>query len=123
MATLSTKTSVCASQALRDDGEGLRFQVTRAGQVEPAFTIRYAGRVYAYLNRCAHRGVELDWDAGRFFNETRQHLICATHGALYDPQTGICIHGPCRGERLVPLVVSEAEGQVWLDEEVPVAPQ
>jgi phosphoglycolate phosphatase len=80
----------------------------------PAFVVRHAGQAHAYLNRCAHRLVELDWEEGQFFDYEKQHLVCATHGALYDPATGLCIAGPCRGASLVALAVRETEGGVWL---------
>ena len=72
------------------------------------------GQVYAYHNVCAHRGVELDWEAGQFFDITQQFLVCATHGALYDPTTGHCVRGPCAGQSLVRVEVTETDGQVWL---------
>ena len=108
---------LCASAALRDGEEGLRFELVRYGRVQPAFAIRHHGRVYAYLNLCAHRGVELDWDAGKFFDITHQYLICATHGALYDPSTGRCVRGPCMGLGLVSVEVNESDGHVWLCDE------
>jgi nitrite reductase/ring-hydroxylating ferredoxin subunit len=43
-------------------------------------------------------------------------LICSTHGALYAPDTGLCVGGPCRGKRLEALGLEESEGQVWLSE-------
>ena len=105
---------ICASAALEDGGDGVRFEVDVGGQMKAAFVIRHAGRAHAYLNRCAHVPVELDWMAGKFFDFDRQFLICAVHGALYAPASGRCLGGPCRGGRLTPLAVYEREGQVWL---------
>jgi nitrite reductase/ring-hydroxylating ferredoxin subunit len=107
---------VCRSDALADGGDGVRFVIDRAGSPHPAFAIRFGGRVYAYLNRCAHVGVELDWQAGRFFDADGMVLICSTHGALYDPETGACLGGPCRGAGLVPVAVDEVDGEVVLRE-------
>jgi nitrite reductase/ring-hydroxylating ferredoxin subunit len=42
-------------------------------------------------------------------------LICSTHGALYDPATGDCRGGPCRGAGLEPVAVEEIDGQVVLE--------
>lgn len=111
---MDSLTPLCASSALQDGGEGVRFELLRNGRKQPAFAIRFNGRVYAYLNLCAHRGVELDWDAGRFFDITRSYIICATHGALYDPPSGRCVRGPCVGLSLVSIEVTESDGQVWL---------
>ena len=107
---------VCPSAALVDGGDGVRFELRRADGPEPAFAVRHEGRVYAYVNRCAHVGVELDWQPGRFFDADGLVLICSTHGALYDPRTGNCLGGPCRGGRLVPIAVAEVCGEVVLTE-------
>ena len=107
---------VCPSAALVDGGEGVRFDVRRGGAPHPAFAIRYGGRVHAFLNRCAHVGVELDWQPGRFFDADGMVLICSTHGALYDAATGACLGGPCGGAGLVPVAVDEVDGAVVLRE-------
>ena len=116
---MDSLTPLCDSVVLQNGGEGVRFELTRNGRKQPAFVIRYQDRVYAYLNLCAHRGVELDWEPGNFFDMSHQFLICATHGALYDPSTGICVRGPCAGMSLVNIRVTEADGRIWLhDSEV-----
>ena len=107
---------VCPSAALVDGGDGVRFEVRRGAAPQAAFAIRHGGRVHAYLNRCAHQGVELDWQAGRFFDAEGMVLICSTHGALYDPETGACLGGPCHGAGLVPVAVDEVDGEVVLRE-------
>jgi nitrite reductase/ring-hydroxylating ferredoxin subunit len=107
---------VCASSALADSGDGMRFVVRLGGEDVQAFAVRYEGRVYAYVNRCAHVGVELDWQAGRFFDADGMVLICSTHGALYDPATGACLGGPCRGGGLAALPVYEIDGEVVMIE-------
>jgi nitrite reductase/ring-hydroxylating ferredoxin subunit len=107
---------VCPSGALVDGGEGVRFEVRAEGVRRSAFAVRYEGRVRAYLNRCAHVGVELDWQPGRFFDADGMVLICSTHGALYDPATGACLGGPCHGCGLVPVAVDEIDGEVVLEE-------
>ncbi len=107
---------MCSSRALAEGGAGVRFEVRGASAPQAAFAIRYRGRVHAYLNRCAHLGVELDWQPGQFFDAERTLLICSTHGALYDPATGACQGGPCRGAGLVPLGVEEVDGEVRLKE-------
>ena len=76
--------------------------------------VRHRGRVYGYVNRCAHIGVEMDWRPGEFFDDSGLYLICATHGAVYRPETGECIAGPCRGARLEPLDVVELDGGIYL---------
>jgi len=114
-----TERLICASDAVEERGPGFRFHVTRFGVQEPAFVVRFDGRVYAYLNACAHVPIELDWMEGDFFDSDRIHLICATHGARYEPTSGYCVLGPCQGARLVSLPVAEHDGAVWLAETPP----
>lgn len=105
---------ICASETLINGGRGVRFEVSVAGRAVPAFAVRYGGVARAYLNRCAHVAMELDWQPGEFFDFDADHLVCATHGALYDPATGTCIGGACVGHgHLRPLLVQEREGRVW----------
>jgi nitrite reductase/ring-hydroxylating ferredoxin subunit len=105
---------ICAGNDLADGDDGVRFEVERKGENAPAFAIRHGGRVYAYLNRCAHIAMELDWNPGKFFDSEGEYLICSTHGALYAPESGACRGGPCRGAPLTRLDVFEADGKVYL---------
>lgn len=105
---------ICSAIDIAEAGKGFRFQVVVRGDVRPAFVVRYGGQVNAYLNACAHRAVELDWVAGEFFDAERRYLICATHGARYEPATGRCVAGPCGDASLTPLSVHEDRGTVYL---------
>lgn len=105
---------ICRSEALEEGGEGVRFSVVSAGEEVPAFVVRYGGEAHAYENRCAHVPVQLDWEPGRFFDHSGLYLVCATHGATYEPETGRCIAGPCKGRRLRKLTVAERDGEVVL---------
>lgn len=102
---------LCASQDLVNGGDAVAFDVLYCGRNEHAFAIRFADRVHAYLNRCAHVPMEMDYQPNKFFDTTGHYLICATHGALYSPETGACQGGPCRGG-LVKISVTEQAGFV-----------
>lgn len=91
---------ICKSKDLVNNGTGHRFFVKIQNEVKPAFVVRFAGKPNAFLNECAHQAVELDFVQGNFFDSTGNHLICATHGALYDPVTGVCVGGRCDGRGL-----------------------
>ena len=80
---------ICASDALADGGPGVRFEVHRSGEAMPAFAVRFRGMVRAYVNECRHQATELDWNPGEFFDAERLYLVCATHGACYDPTSGV----------------------------------
>lgn len=103
---------VCASADLVDAGLGRLFDVQLADGKGQGFAVRFEGRVYAYVNRCAHVPTELDWNPGEFFDVDGRVLVCATHGAEYQPTTGRCTAGPCRGKALRAITVREQDGQV-----------
>jgi nitrite reductase/ring-hydroxylating ferredoxin subunit len=110
---------ICISSDLEDGGRGVRFQwISQSGVLWPAFALRYQGVVVAYINRCAHVSVELDWIDGEFFDRDKRYLVCSTHGALYRPEDGFCIEGPCQGKRLESITVTEAAGQVLMVKEI-----
>jgi nitrite reductase/ring-hydroxylating ferredoxin subunit len=113
---------ICASADLADGEKGVRFTVRRALGEEPGFAIRHCGRVRGYVNRCPHAGTELDWEPGEFFDYSRLYLVCATHGALFEPGSGFCVAGPCRGASLEPVEVRERDGQVILLNDAPGNP-
>ncbi len=107
--------TICSSAAVEDGGTGVRFSVSHHGETVPAFVVRHAGRIYAYVNRCGHVPVELDWLPGEFYDDSKLYLICATHGALYAPDTGRCIGGRCNGRGLTPLPVEERDGIIYFN--------
>jgi nitrite reductase/ring-hydroxylating ferredoxin subunit len=100
---------VCGSDELVDGGAGRRMAASFAGGDAVVFFVRYGGDAYGYLNRCAHVPMELDWVEGQFFEASGLYLMCATHGAIYTPDTGKCVGGPCRGGRLRALHVEERD--------------
>lgn len=108
---------LCESPVLVEGGQALRFTVRVGDAQAPAFAIRYQGRVYAYVNECAHIPVELDLNPGRVFDASGQYLVCSMHGAYFSPHDGLCQGGPCRGDSLQALTVEERDGQIWLRED------
>jgi nitrite reductase/ring-hydroxylating ferredoxin subunit len=104
---------ICASTALQEGGRGVRFQIEYFGEPASAFVLRWGGQVHGYLNRCAHVPMELDWREGEFLDADGAGLICSTHGALYAPDSGRCLGGPCGGTPLVKLALEERAGAVY----------
>ncbi len=104
---------ICTSGLLIDGGRGIRFPLTAGGEAGTGFVVRHNGQVYAYLNRCAHIPIELDWNEGDFFESSGLYLMCSTHGALYVPNTGYCVGGPCRGGRLRIIAVTEKDQELF----------
>ena len=113
-----TEKLIGSTSGLEEGGAGLRFDVENsAGEVMPAFVIHYDYQYFAYLNKCGHIAVQLDYMPGEFFSDDGQSLICATHGAEYAPDTGACQGGPCYGVGLEPLAISQSGDQLFLQSE------
>ena len=108
---VDTPITLCASTDVQERGRAVPFDVVFSGQTCRAFAIRYNGVVHAYLNRCTHVAMEMDYEPDRFFDDSGSWLLCSTHGAVYRPDDGGCAGGPCRGG-LVKIVLSESAGLV-----------
>ena len=76
-------------------------------QKNQVFVIRFQGDLYAYENACPHTGIALDWGNGEMFDQAGRYLICSNHGALFEPDTGLCVHGPCHGQSLIRVQLRE----------------
>ena len=104
---------LCSLGDLPDPGT-LEFEVGTGEWPVPAFLVRRNGAVHAYLNRCPHAGHLLNWKSDDFFDASRMLLLCNSHGALFEPDTGQCVVGPCVGQGLRPLRIEIMDGRVVL---------
>jgi nitrite reductase/ring-hydroxylating ferredoxin subunit len=82
-------------------GETRKFLLECDGQEIEGFLLNYAGEHHAYVNRCRHVPMSLDWVENQFFTDDGRFVQCATHGAYYRPETGECVAGPPCGKTLV----------------------
>jgi nitrite reductase/ring-hydroxylating ferredoxin subunit len=94
-------------------GATKKFIITPGGHEVEAFLVNFDGAFYAYVNRCRHIALTLDWVDNRFFTEDGRHIICANHGATYEPKTGECIWGPCLGASLQPVALEIAQEKIY----------
>lgn len=62
--------------------------------------------IYAFENSCPHAGTPLNLIGDRFLNQGGTHYICATHGARFTIDAGVCTLGPCKGDKLRALQIS-----------------
>ena len=104
---------LCASADLVEKGRAHVFDVLHYREPARAFALRYEGRVVAYLNRCVHVPAEMDWQPGEFLDSSKEFILCATHGAAYEPHTGRCAGGPCGRGRLTVIDIVERDGEVY----------
>jgi nitrite reductase/ring-hydroxylating ferredoxin subunit len=86
-------------------GTTTKLRLERDGRVVDAFVVRVGDDFHAYVNRCPHVGAPLDLWPNEFLSEDGSLVVCATHGAVFEPGTGACVGGPCVGDRLTRLRV------------------
>ncbi|MEO6324991.1 MAG: NUDIX domain-containing protein [Thermoanaerobaculia bacterium] len=91
----------------------IRF-TKRAGASRPleAILVQTDAGPRAYLNLCPHVPVPLDRGEDDFVSEDGKLLVCRKHGALFAPESGLCVSGPCRGDSLQPVQI-EPMGAGW----------
>ena len=77
--------------------------------------VRKDDRVYSYLNSCPHIGTPLEIQPNRFLDQSGQHILCATHGALFQIEDGLCIAGPCVNDKLTPVAIDVRDNGVYVN--------
>jgi len=98
------------------DGDARGFEIEdEDGRRLGLIVVREGAHAIVYRNSCPHRGTPLDWRPDRFFDTAGEHLVCATHGALFRPDDGFCVAGPCLGESLERIAAWVVDGEVRLD--------
>ena len=100
-------------KALEQQGS-LDFVLDEKNSMKTGFLIYYEEAVYAYLNQCPHTKVELNWMPNQFMDVENRFVQCATHGALFEPASGECIHGPCLGQYLEKIEIEIESGKIYL---------
>ena len=78
------------------------------------FVVRKGNHVYAYQNFCVHVGHPLNWSPDRFLTKDGRALICASHGATYEIETGYCFAGPGSGRSLRKLPVELRDRVIYV---------
>jgi nitrite reductase/ring-hydroxylating ferredoxin subunit len=101
---------LCAPDELAE-GQSRGFEMSG----EKLFAVRKDGQLYAYRNRCPHRGIPLEWLPDQFLDASASLIQCATHGALFLIESGECVAGPCAGQSLQELAIREDDQGIWVD--------
>ena len=78
------------------------------GVTEEVIVMRRDAGFVAYVNRCPHARWPLDTFDGRFLFSPDGDLVCAAHGAVFDPDSGACRGGPGQGLGLTAVPVAVA---------------
>ena len=70
---------------LSSESSTVKFNYELKGIKLSGFVIFYQGNFHVYQNQCMHLSVELDWQDNDFFDDEGRFIVCATHGAIYNP--------------------------------------
>ena len=76
------------------------------------FVVRRGEAAFGYVDRCPHAGLPLAQVLDRYLTEDGGLIACSWHGALFEPDTGACVGGPCVGARLSPWPVRVEDGRI-----------
>jgi len=76
------------------------------------FAVRRGAAAFVYVNSCPHVGTSLDWAPDQFLTADGAHIVCATHGALFGIERGLCVQGPCLGDWLETVAVQIVDGVI-----------
>jgi len=96
------------------EGGFAEAEVVIDGDAESLVLYREGNSVRGFLNICPHAGRRLDWAPGQFLKSREGHLVCAAHGASFALDSGQCVAGPCKGDRLRAVAVQVRDGHVFL---------
>ena len=99
-------------EILDNDAKG--FVATVEGKKRNIFLARKNGKIFAYLNWCPHNQVLIDQIPNKFFNKDNTYILCSKHGALFEIDGGLCIEGPCEGEKLKSLEIKMEGGTIFI---------
>ena len=99
------------------DGAARNFVLQmRAGRFH-GFVVRRGGDVFGYVDRCPHAGVPLAQRLDDYLSPSGDLIACSWHGALFTIAEGICVGGPCVGQRLARWPVEVVDGTIVTAEE------
>jgi naringenin degradation protein FdeD len=84
------------------------------------FVVRSGAEVRGYVNNCPHAGHPLNLRPHRFLTPDGALILCSSHGAVFERETGYCVAGPCAGKTLRPVPLQVESGFVMLADGVDV---
>lgn len=84
------------------------------------FVVHVGDGVRGYVNRCPHAGHPLDLLPQRFLTVDGALILCGSHGALFEKESGQCVAGPCVGRSLTPVPLEVRGGCVLLADDVDI---
>ena len=92
------------------DGAARNFVLQIGKAYFHGFVVRRGEDAFGYVDRCPHAGLPLAQELDAYMTPDGALIACSWHGALFEPQTGACVGGPCLGARLTPWPVVVDDG-------------
>ncbi|MCV0280480.1 Rieske 2Fe-2S domain-containing protein [Pseudomonas aeruginosa] len=113
---LGSASFLCREDELLE-GQARGFDPWLQGR-DTVVALRWRGLVRVYRNSCPHWQVPMQYRKDRFMSGDGRYIVCFAHGALFQPENGFCLQGPCLGQSLQSLGVSDdGEGGLWVVDE------
>lgn len=97
---------LCRSEKITE-GEFIELDTEIDGQLRFLVATRHDDRVRAWINVCPHQGRPLNWAPNQFLKDEHGNLVCAAHGAVFEPDAGHCISGPCQNSALTAVPIED----------------
>jgi len=97
-----------------DDPGCREFEIGEGDWPFRGFVVRHGDAVFAYQNFCAHVGHPLNWSPNKFLTKDKSAIICASHGATYEIETGRCFAGPGTGGALRQVELAIRDGVIYV---------
>lgn len=98
-----------------DDPGSRGFEIPTAHGDFNLFLVRKDNQIFAYKDECPHRGISLEWMTHQYLDTSKQHIICSSHGALFNIKDGFCTSGPCVHKSLQALSIKIEQAQIFLE--------
>ena len=104
-------TRLCNLSDLADPGSR-GFMFRDGDQLFLGFIVRRGETVTGFIDHCPHAGMPLAMFPDRYLTREGDLILCTSHGALFRPQDGVCVGGPCAGKALTTWAVRVDAGVV-----------
>ncbi|BAM88744.1 hypothetical protein S58_27380 [Bradyrhizobium oligotrophicum S58] len=104
---------LCRSDEI-GEAQSRGFDPDHEGQ-DSLFIVRWQGDLHGWRNACPHiDGAPMAWRRDAYLNAEGTRIVCHAHGAEFMPDTGLCVQGPCRGERLSRIALAVVDGELFV---------
>jgi nitrite reductase/ring-hydroxylating ferredoxin subunit len=110
--TTTTDSYLCRAD---DIAEGEARGFAHAGGMK-CFLVRRGGELFGYWDACPHYGgTPMAWRTNAYLNAAGDRIVCASHGAEFEIDTGRCVLGAALGQCLTRAPIQRtAAGEIHL---------